>query len=365
MSLSPEARPCAPAAAVLGRLASAAVLCAALAAAGPAGADTMVAGAGSTDVFPALQQWMVGFQEASATPVAYQPIGSVGGIAQLDDGTVTFAIVEAQVEAKRLAGQGYVQFPIVVDAVVPVVNLPGIGADALTLDAETLAGLLSGSVARWSDPAIAALNPGLTLPDLPVAPVHRAEPSDATARLTGWLTASVPAFAQAVGSDAEVAWPGGRAAEGGAGVAAAVTGTPGSIGYVSGADIVAARLAPVKLKTADGSVASYSTAGLAITAEAASVADPDPSGLGPALVGEADGGDWPLAVAVYAVMEQVPEDRDSSIAALRFFQFVLAADAETEALGLAPLPPAIAAAVEAKWASEFRLDDKPIWPPAK
>lgn len=362
MSPSFEARRRDRVAAVLRRLAAAAVL---TVVAAPAGADTMVAGAGSASVFPAMQQWAVRFQEASAVPVEYQPLGSVGGLAQLDDGTVTFAIVEAQVEAKRLAGQGYVQFPIVIDAVVPVVNLPGVGPDALTLDAETLAGLLSGAVARWSDPAIAALNPGLSLPDLPVAPVHRADPSDDTARLTQWLAAGVPAFAQAIGSGPEVAWPGGRAAKGGAGVAAAVAGTAGAIGYVGGADVAAARLAPVKLKTADGSVASYSTAGLAITAEAASVADPDPAGLGPALVGEADGGDWPLAVAAYAVMEQVPEDRDSSIAALRFFQFVLAADAETEALGLAPLPPAIAAAVEASWASGFRLADKPIWPPAK
>lgn len=328
----------------------------------PAAAQTAVSGAGSTGAFPALEAWITAFAEKTGIAVDYRPLGAVAGIGQLDDGTVTFALVDGPLDQARVDGQSYVQFPLVVDAVVPVANLPG-RQDPVVLDAAGLAGLLTGGIARWSDPRLAAVNPGASLPDLAVAPVVRSDPAGETVVVAGFLAAADPAFAAAFGTGAAIAWPGGQAVRGGTEVARAVAAMPGAIGYVAAADLAGSGLVPVRLKTADGSVAAFSPAALAITAEGAAMANPDPTGFAAGLAARRSGGDWPLAFPVVAVMNQVPEDPEASVAALKFFAAVLADDAGVEAAGLAPLPETVSAAVEAAWAARFRSADKPIWPP--
>lgn len=342
----------------------------------PAAAQTAASGAGATGVFPAIAAWAVRFEEKTGASVAYRPLGTAGGLEQLDDETVDFALVDAPLDAAHVAGQSYLQFPLLVDAVVPIANLPGVSA-GIVLDAATLGGLLSGTIGRWSDPRIATLNPGVTLPDLAVTPVVRGDPSGETARLTGYLTAGAPAFAAAIGAGESVAWPVGKSERGGAAVAATVAATPGAIGYVAAADLAAATkpsadastsaapaLQAVRLKSADGGLAAFSPADLAITAEAAAQAAGDPAGFAAALAERRGGGDWPLAYPVMAVMAQVPEDPEAAVVALKFFAAVLADDAGVEAAGLAPLPAPVATAVEAGWAAGFRSNDKPLWPAA-
>jgi len=332
-----------------------------LALAVPAAAQTAVSGAGSTAVFPVIGRWAVTFQEKTGIAVDYRPLGVTGGLEQYDDGTVTFVLIDGPPDARRIDGQSDVAFPLLVDAVVPVANLPGL-ATPLTLDAATLGGLMTGAIGRWSDPRLAALNPGVTLPDLAVAPVVRADPAGETAVLTGFLAAD-PAFAAAVGAGEAVAWPVGKAVRGGAEVAAAVAATPGAVGYVAAADLPAGGAGSVQLKTADGSVAVFSPAGLAITAQAAADAAAGPDGFAAALAARRGGGDWPLAFAVVAALDAVPQDPDATVAALKFLASILADDAAVEAAGMAPLPPPLAAGVETMWAERFRSADKPLWPP--
>ena len=85
-------------------------------------------------------------------------------------------------------------------------NLPGLNGTNLKLDGPVLAGIYTGKIRNWNDPAIAALNPGTTLPNNPIIPVRRAEASGDTFIFTQYLTFSAPAWQQALGGGVNVAW---------------------------------------------------------------------------------------------------------------------------------------------------------------
>ncbi|WP_295881089.1 phosphate ABC transporter substrate-binding protein PstS [uncultured Thiohalocapsa sp.] len=169
----------------------------------------------------------------------YQSIGSAGGVKDLIGGRVDFAGTDLQLtddEAAQIPG-GVRQLPMAAGAIVVIYNLEGV--PELKLSRDALLGLFSGSIARWNDPAIAATNPDVTLPDLPVVVVARADASGTTYKFTRHLSALSPSFAEAVGASMKPEWPDAFNARsalvrspGNGGVAATVRAVPGSIGYV-------------------------------------------------------------------------------------------------------------------------------------
>jgi phosphate transport system substrate-binding protein len=102
--------------------------------------------------------------------------------------------------------------------------------DTLNLDAATIAGIFAGSITQWNDPAIVALNPDATLPDLAITPVHRSDDSGTTENFTDYLGAAAP---DVWTYEADGVWPfeGGEAAQGTSGVVDAVTNGTGTVGY--------------------------------------------------------------------------------------------------------------------------------------
>ena len=107
----------------------------------------------------------------------YQSIGSGGGIKQITAKTVDFGASDMPLKPADLEKEGLTQFPMVMGGVVPVINVPGIAAGQLKLDGKVLADIYLGKITKWNDPAIAALNSGLKLPDLAIAPVYRSDGS--------------------------------------------------------------------------------------------------------------------------------------------------------------------------------------------
>lgn len=150
-------------------------------AASPAAAANVITGAGSTFFYPLLAQWVAAAKQAIGVTVDYRPVGSGGGIQRIIDGAITFAATDMPLKPEDIAANHLVQFPLVGGAVVPIFNLPGIGAGALTLDGPTIVQIFLGAITRWKDPAITSLNPDVTLPDRPIAVVHRSDPSGTTA----------------------------------------------------------------------------------------------------------------------------------------------------------------------------------------
>ena len=66
--------------------------------------------------------------------------------------------------------------PESISAVVPAYNIPGI-SNGLKFTGPVLAQIFLGTITMWNDPAIAALNPGVTLPAHAITVVHRSDGS--------------------------------------------------------------------------------------------------------------------------------------------------------------------------------------------
>jgi phosphate transport system substrate-binding protein len=193
-----------------------------------------ITGAGSTFDYPAFTKWFEAYGKVdSKVQFNYQSIGSGGGIKNLTARTVDFGASDAPMtDAAMATAPGKIlHIPIVAGGVAVIYNVPG--NPKLKLDGDTLAGIYLGNINKWNDPKIVALNPGVTLPDASIVPVHRADGSGTSFIFTDYLSNVNPAWADSVGKGSAVKWPAGigLAAKGSEGVAGQVKQLPGGIGY--------------------------------------------------------------------------------------------------------------------------------------
>ena len=162
----------------------------------------------------------------------YQSIGSGAGIKQIQAKTVTFGATDMPLTVAQLEKDGFAQWPMIMGAIVPVVNVEGVKAGEMVLDGETLANIYLGKITKWDDPAIKKLNPKLNLPSAAIAVVHRADGSGTTFNFTDYLSKVSADWKSKVGSGTAVEWPVGVGAKGNEGVSGNVGQTKNSIGYV-------------------------------------------------------------------------------------------------------------------------------------
>src|SRR5512143_88987 len=130
-----------------------------------------ITGAGATFPFPIYAKWAEAYRQKTGVGMNYQSIGSGGGIAQIKARTVDFGASDMPLKPEDLQSAGLMQFPAIVGGVVPVMNLDGIAPGAMKLTGKVLADIYLGKIKKWNDKAIADLNPGLKLPDEPIAVV--------------------------------------------------------------------------------------------------------------------------------------------------------------------------------------------------
>ncbi len=189
-------------------------------------------GAGGSFPAPLYQKWCYAYtQTGLGAKVNYQSVGSSAGISQIKSGTIDFAGTDAPLTAEECEKAGLVQFHMVSGAVVPAVNLPGVASGALTLDGATLADIYLGKITRWNDGRIAALNPGLALPDLKITVVHRGDGSGTTHIFTSYLTKVSNEWKERYGAATQLKWPCGIAGQKNPGVCNNVRRIKGAIGY--------------------------------------------------------------------------------------------------------------------------------------
>ena len=191
-----------------------------------------ITGAGSTFIFPVLSKWADAYKKDTGAGVNYQSIGSGAGIKQIQAKTVTFGATDMPMKAEQLEKDGFVQWPMIMGAIVPVVNIDGVKPGEMALDGETLANIYLGKITKWDDAAIKKLNPKLNLPvgrDRGRASRRRFGHDVQLHRLSLQGDADWKAK---VGSGTAVEWPVGVGAKGNEGVAANVGQTKNSIGYV-------------------------------------------------------------------------------------------------------------------------------------
>ncbi len=196
--------------------------------------DVSLTGAGATFPKPLYEKWSSEYTKSHPdVRINYQGIGSGGGIKQISEKTVDFGATDGPMTDKQLKkAAGVLHIPMVMGAVVPIYNLPGVGDKPLVFSGPVLADLFLGKIKNWNDAKIAALNPGVNLPDMPVTIVHRSDGSGTTYIFTDYLAKVSDEWKSGPGKATTVNWPAGRGAKGNDGVAGDVKQNPGSLGYV-------------------------------------------------------------------------------------------------------------------------------------
>jgi phosphate transport system substrate-binding protein len=189
-------------------------------------------GAGSTLAQPIYQQWGSNLGSKGLT-VNYDGVGSGTGITDLQTATVDFAGSDPALKPTDMSAMKgpVLQFPVAFGAITVSYNLSGVQS-GLKLTGSVIAGIFSGKITKWNDPAIKSLNPGMSLPSTTITPVHRSDSSGTTNGFTTYLSDVDPTWAKTIGAGKLVKWPGGTGAAKNAGVAAAVHATQGAVGYV-------------------------------------------------------------------------------------------------------------------------------------
>lgn len=216
---------------------------------------TMINASGSSFVYPLMSQWTSDFYKTTGIKINYQPIGSSGGINQLQANTISFAASDQPLTSTMLRQKQWSQFPIAMGGIVPVINLKGVSNNQLILDGSTLANIYLGKDKYWDATDIKALNPHISLPHKMIIAIHRADGSGTTYNFTYYLAQVSQAFNQQVGVNTLVSWPGmGIGGKGNAGVANQVQSIPGSIGYVEYAYAFQSNLTTIRMKNKAGQV---------------------------------------------------------------------------------------------------------------
>ena len=200
------------------------------------GSAGTLTGAGSTYVAPFLTLALAQYhQQHPGVTVTYSAVGSSAGIAAISARQVNFGASDVPMNASELAaakGGPVTQVPDALGAEGIAYHLDLPAGTRLHLTGPVLAEIYLGQVTRWNDPAITALNPGLSLPGAPITVVHRSDGSGTTYIFSNYLSSVSPAWAKAVGSGKTLSWPVGEGAQGNDGVTSAVYRTTWSIGYV-------------------------------------------------------------------------------------------------------------------------------------
>jgi phosphate transport system substrate-binding protein len=320
-----------------------------------------VTGAGATFPYPIYAKWADAYKKETGVGLNYQAIGSGGGIKQIKAKTVVFGATDAPLSGDELNKNGLVQFPMVMGGIVPVVNLDGVSPGSLVFDGPTLAKVFLGQVKSWDDPAIKALNPGVTLPRQAIAVVHRADGSGTTFNITDYLAKVSPDWKSKVGSATAVEWPVGIGAKGNDGVANNVAQTRGSIGYVEYAYAKQNKLTFTKMINKDGkTVAPGSDTFQAAAANADWNSAP---GYGVILSNQPGAQSWPMTAATFILIHKQPKDGTGAAEALKFFAWAYANGGKmAEELDFVPMPAAVVNAVEGVWAKEIKdASGKPLF----
>jgi phosphate transport system substrate-binding protein len=194
-------------------------------------AGATITGAGSTFVAPLIAQWMPAVAQAYGYELQYSAIGSGGGIASITARDVDFGASDAPLSPDQFAAcKGCIQIPWALSATSVFYNLAGV-KNLLHMDGATLASIFMGKITSWNDPAIAKLNPGVSLPNQKITIAHRSDGSGTTYNFTDYLSSVSPAWQSQIGRGTAVNWPVGVGGKGSSGVSAIVAQTPGAVGY--------------------------------------------------------------------------------------------------------------------------------------
>jgi len=298
-----------------------ALLATSLASVSPVATAADITGAGATFPYPIFAKWAEDYKKVTGVGLNYQSIGSSGGIRQIRAKTVVFGATDAPLKGDELEKDGMVQFPVILGGVVPVINLDPFKPGELRVTGEVLAEIFAGSIGKWNDPKLVALNPGKSLPDQTITVVHRADGSGTTFIFTDYLTEVSAMWKDKVGKGASVKWPANSSVggKGNEGVAANVSRVKGSVGYVEYAYAKKNKIPHLTMMNRDGKYVEPDD--LTFAAAAAGADWFGTPGMGISLVNQKGGNSWPITGASFALMYKQPADKAASTEVVKFFDW--------------------------------------------
>ena len=324
-----------------------------------------ITGAGSTFAYPIVSEWSRAYDRArfeseydgggsgldsppAGRSLTYEPVGSFAGMLRVQTGQVDFAASDVPLRSEELAKLGLAQFPLVMGGVVAAVNIDGVEPGQLKLTGPLLADIFLGTVTKWNDPAIVALNPDLKLPEAKIIVVYRSDGSGTTYNFADYLSKVSPAWKEKMGVDTLLLWSLGTSAKGNEGVALAVMQTENSIGYVEYAQAVKAQLSYALIQNSAGKFVKPEPASFQAAAGAADWANTKDFHM---MLANAPGeAAYPIAATVFVFMRKEANWMRQPEATLNFFQWALERGAkDAAALGYVPLPPTLIQQVKDYW----------------
>ena len=310
-------------------------------------------GAGATFPFPIYSKWADAYKKETGNGLNYQSIGSGGGIKQIEAKTVTFGASDMPLKVEQLEKDGLIQWPMVMGAIVPVVNLEGVKPGEMVFDGETLANIYLGKITKWDDPAIKKLNPNVKLPSDAITVVRRSDGSGTTFNFTDYLSKVSADWKSKVGSGTAVEWPTGVGAKGNEGVSGNISQTKNSIGYVEYAYAKQNKLTYVAMvnkagKTVQPTVEAFQAA--------ASNADwVNAPGYYVILTDQPGEKSWPVTASTFILMHKDATDKAASQEAIKFFKWAFEkGDKMAEELDYIPMPAAVVKLIEKTWSADIK-----------
>jgi phosphate transport system substrate-binding protein len=310
-------------------------------------------GAGATFPYPVYSKWADAYKTKTGVGMNYQSIGSGGGIKQITAKTVDFGASDAPLTVEELDKIGLTQFPMVMGGVVPVINLPGVNPGQLKLSGALLADIYLGKVSKWDDAAIAALNPGVKLPDEKITVVGRSDGSGTTFIFTHYLVKVSKEWKEKVGNDKSVAWPTGVGGKGNEGVASYVQRIKGAIGYVEYAYALQNKMNYAQLQNAAGKFVKPDSD--SFKAAAANADWAHTPGFNLMLTNQPGDTSWPITGATFILVYKTQDKADVAKEVLKFFDWAYhQGDKMAEQLDYVPMPDSVVKLVETSWKENIK-----------
>jgi len=304
--------------------------------------SVQINGAGATFPNPIYSKWFAEYNKLHPdVRINYQPIGSGGGIRQITNRTVFFGASDGPMtQDQLLAAPGKIlHFPTVLGSVVPAYNLQGLSGD-LKFTGPLLADIFLGKVTKWNDGQIAALNPGMSLPNTDITVVHRSDGSGTTYVWVDYLAKVSPEWKKRVGVATSVNWPAGVGGKGNDGVAGLVKQTPGAIGYVEPIYATQNNIPYGSVKNMAGQFVKASAA--AVSAAADEAAKKMPADFRVSITNAPGQAAYPIASFTWLLLYENAQDKKQARVMVDFMKWALTDGQKyAEGLGYAALPKAV------------------------
>lgn len=319
-------------------------------------------GVGSMFIAPLFTNWSSSYAQHVKvnTSVKYESVNASEGIKRISNKSVDFGQTDMPLNMDELNQKGLFQFPAILVAFTPIFNLPGVESGQLRLDGKTLGDIFMGKISKWNDPAIAALNWNINLPNETIKLAYRTKGTSGTYVFSNYVAKYNPEWKETMGVGLVVPWRVGQGTESIKELGDYIKQTPYSLAVTEFSYVLKNRIKYVQLKNRDGQFVKPSPDSVS---EAAKLAQWDvANGFYVDLNDQAGAKTWPMTSASFVLVRRVADDPERSKEMLNYFNWSLRVGGMSAIQGdFIPLPSSVSNTVRASWKGIVDSKGVSIW----